>query len=107
VFEIIHYQDEAGRLPFQEWMERLRDKQAKARIAARLRQLEMGNIGDAKAVGEGVIELRIHVGAGYRVYCSPFGQHWIVLLCGGDKGSQTRDIDRAKSFWSEWKRRQP
>ena len=107
MFEIIHYQDEAGRLPFQEWMERLRDKQAKARIAARLRQLEMGNIGDAKAVGEGVIELRIHVGAGYRVYCSPFGQHWIVLLCGGDKGSQTRDIDRAKSFWSEWKRRQP
>ena len=80
---------------------------AKARIAARLRQLEAGNFGDAKPVGEGVTELRIHVGAGYRVYCGMHGQDWIILLCGGDKDSQPKDILRAKALWMEWKRRQP
>jgi putative addiction module killer protein len=87
-------------------MERLRDKLAKARIASRLRQIEEGNLGDAKPVGEGVVELRVHVGAGYRVYCGRYGQHWIVLLCGGDKSSQAKDIGRAKTYWTEWKRRQ-
>jgi putative addiction module killer protein len=106
VFEIVHYQDKAGHFPFQEWMERLRDKQAKVRISSRLRQVESGNLGDAKPVGEGVVELRIDIGAGYRVYCGRYGQHWIVLLCGGDKSSQHNDIERAKSFWLEWKRRQ-
>ena len=106
MFEIVHYQDEALRFPFQEWMERLRDRQAKARIVARLRQLEQGNMGDAKPVGDGVVELRVHVGAGYRVYCGPYGQHWMVLLCGGDKSSQDKDIQRAKTYWAEWKRRQ-
>ena len=106
MFEIVHYQELNGNFPFRQWMERLRDKEAKARIASRLHQLEHENMGDAKAVGEGVLELRIHVGAGYRVYCSHYGQHWIVLLCGGDKSSQTNDIERAKAFWAEWKRRQ-
>lgn len=106
MYEILQYQDEAGRIPFQEWMEHLRDKQAKVRIAARLRQVENGNLGDWKPAGEGVMELRVHVGAGYRVYCGPYGQRWIVLLCGGDKSGQSKDIERAKAFWSEWKRRQ-
>jgi putative addiction module killer protein len=107
VFEIVHYQQPDGSSPFQEWMERLRDKQAKVRIATRLRHLGMGNMGDAKPVGEGVLELRIHAGAGYRVYCARYGEHWIVLLCGGDKSSQSKDIERAKIFWGQWKRRQP
>ncbi|MGA2887918.1 MAG: type II toxin-antitoxin system RelE/ParE family toxin [Terracidiphilus sp.] len=85
----------------------LRDKIAKSRIAARLRQIESGNFGDAKPVGEGVAELRIHVGAGYRVYCGLHGRHWVVLLCGGDKDSQPKDIARAKTLWEQWKRRQP
>jgi len=106
VFEVVHYQDQAGRVPFQEWMDRLRDKRAKARIVARLEQIENGNLGDAKPVGDGVVELRIHVGAGYRVYCAPYGRYWIVVLCGGDKRSQAKDIDRAKDFWARWKRRQ-
>jgi putative addiction module killer protein len=106
VFEIVHYQDKDGRFPFQNWMAHLRDKLAKARIAARLRQLEKGTLGDVRPVGEGVVELRIHVGAGYRVYCGQYGRHWIVLLCGGDKSSQDKDIERAKVAWSEWKRRQ-
>jgi putative addiction module killer protein len=106
VYEIVHYQDEAGHVPFQEWMDRLRDRLAKARIVARLAQLEKGSLGDSKSVGEGVIELRVHIGAGYRVYCGPYGEHWIVLLCGGDKSSQAKDIERAKAFWAKWKRRQ-
>lgn len=106
MFQIVHYQARNGRFPFQEWMERLRDIQAKTRISARLRQLEDGNMGDAKPVGEGVVELRINIGAGYRIYCGRYGQHWIVLLCGGDKSSQAKDIDRAKGFWLEWKGRQ-
>lgn len=107
MFEIVHYQYEDGSFPFQSWMEGMRDKMAKARITMRLRQLEQGNLGDAKSVGEGVLELRIHIGAGYRVYCGRHGQHWIVLLCGGDKSSQNHDILRAQSYWADWKRRQP
>ena len=57
-------------------------------------------------MGEGVIELRVHVGAGYRVYCGRHGKTVVVLLCGGDKGSQTVDIKRAKQWWAEWKERQ-
>ena len=105
--ELVHYQQENGRYPFREWISTLRDKMAKARIVLRLRQIESGNLGDSKSVGEGVIELRIHVGAGYRVYCGRHGQHWVILLCGGDKDSQPSDIARAKAFWAEWKRRQP
>jgi putative addiction module killer protein len=72
----------------------------------RLRQLEHGNLGDMKSVGEGVLEMRIHTGAGYRVYCGRHGQHWIVLLLGGDKSSQAKDIVRAREYWEDWKRRQ-
>jgi putative addiction module killer protein len=55
-------------------------------------------------VGEGVIELRVHVGAGYRIYCGRFGTSLVILLCGGDKSSQFRDIQQAKEFWADWKR---
>jgi len=87
-------------------MENLRDKVAKQRIAKRLRQIEDGNLGDVKAVGEGVLELRIDIGAGYRVYCARYGEIWIVLLSGGDKSTQDKDIAQAKQLWAEWKRRQ-
>jgi putative addiction module killer protein len=107
VIELVYYHEENGRSPFIEWVTALRDKIAKARIATRLRQIESGNFGDAKPVGEGVTELRIHVGAGYRVYCGRRGQDWVILLCGGDKDSQPKDIARAKALWAEWKRRQP
>ena len=107
MIELVYYRDENGHSPFIEWITALRDKMAKARIAARLRQLEAGNFGDAKPVGEGVMELRIHIGAGYRVYCGMRGQDWVILLCGGDKDSQPKDILRAKVLWMEWKRRQP
>lgn len=106
MFEIVHYQRDDGSFPFRLWLSVMRDKLAKARISMRLRQLESGNLGDAKSVGDGVMELRVHMGAGYRVYCGRHGQHWIVLLCGGEKSTQERDIVRAKDYWTDWKRRQ-
>jgi putative addiction module killer protein len=107
VNDLVHYQDGDGKYPFREWVAILRDEVARVRIAMKLRQVEAGNLGDSKPVGEGVIELRIHVGAGYRIYCGRHGHHWIVLLCGGDKDSQSKDIAKAKIFWADWKRRQP
>ena len=67
----------------------------------------MGNFGDCKPVGEGVNELRIDIGQGYRIYFGLRGTVMVILLCGGDKGSQDSDIERAKTFWTDWKRRQP
>ena len=104
--EILHNQDSNGHFPFREWMRKLRDKLAFSRILLRLRQIESGNIGDAQSLGEGVIELRIHVGGGHRVYFARHGEKYILLLCGGDKNSQSKDIEKAKSYWNDWKRRQ-
>jgi len=106
MIELLRYQREDGREPFTEWLNAVRDKVAQVRIRIRLRQVEAGNFGDSEPVGEGVIELRVHVGAGYRVYCGRHGKAVVLLLCGGDKRSQSADIKRAKELWSEWKRRQ-
>lgn len=81
---------------FVDWLDALRDVRAKVRIIARLLGAEAGNLGDAKAVGGGVSEMRVDVGAGYRVYFTHRGATLIVLLCGGDKSSQAADIARAK-----------
>lgn len=106
MIELLRYQRDDGREPFSEWLNGLRDKVAQAHIRIRLRQVQAGNLGDVESVGEGVIELRVHVGAGYRVYCGRYGKTVVLLLCGGDKGSQAADIKRAKDLWAEWKRRQ-
>ena len=81
---------------FDRWLSRLRDRRAVARIAARLDRLASGNPGDAQPVGDGVSELRINYGPGYRVYFIQRGPVLIILLCGGDKSSQDRDIKQAK-----------
>ena len=106
MIELFRYQREDGLQPLTEWLSALRDKVAQARIRVRLRQVQAGNFGDVEPVGDGVSELRIHVGAGYRVYCARHGRTVVILLCGGDKGSQSADIKRAREFWLEWKRRQ-
>jgi putative addiction module killer protein len=80
---------------FAKWLAGLRDSKAKARVLARLEAARLGNLGDAKSVGGGVREMRVHVGPGYRIYFSRRGQVFIVLLCGGDKSTQSRDIARA------------
>ncbi|ERJ39261.1 Phage-related protein [Burkholderia sp. AU4i] len=105
-FELLRYQRDDGREPFTEWLNAVRDKLAQARIRERLRRVQTGNFGDCEPVGEGVIELRVHVGAGYRVYFGRYGGALVLLLSGGDKSSQPDDIWRAKEHWSNWKRRQ-
>lgn len=106
MIELFRYQQANGREPFTEWLNAMRDKIAQARIRVRLRQVQAGNFGDSESVGDGVIELRVHVGAGYRVYCARHGKAVVILLCGGDKRSQPADIKQAKELWVEWKRRQ-
>ncbi|MEK7885554.1 type II toxin-antitoxin system RelE/ParE family toxin [Burkholderia contaminans] len=105
-FELLRYQRDDGREPFTEWLNAVRDKLAQARIRERLRRVQTGNFGDCESVGEGVIELRVHVGASYRVYFGRYGGALVLLLSGGDKSSQPADIRRAKEHWSNWKRRQ-
>jgi len=86
---------------FRAWLETLRDRRAAAKIAARLARLELGNFGDAEPVGEGVSERRIHYGPGYRAYLVQRGEVLVVMLCGGDKSSQHRDIRWAKAMARE------
>ena len=86
---------------FEAWLAALRDVRARARIAVRLRRLSIGNPGDVKSVGEGVSEMRIDYGPGYRVYYRKIGAQIVLLLCGGDKSSQAADIARAKRLAKE------
>ena len=86
---------------FAKWIARLRDTRGRAKIAARIDRLSMGHPGDVRPVGEGISELRIHDGPGYRIYYAQRGTVLIVLLCGGDKSSQSRDIATAKKSAAE------
>ena len=88
---------------FDRWLSRLRDHPAVNRIVARLLAAEDGHLGDVRSVGGGVSEMRIQHGPGYRVYFITRGSNLIVLLCGGDKDSQRRDIERAKRMAKEWR----
>lgn len=86
---------------FTAWLTGLADVQATARIVVRIRRLELGNAGDAKSVGEGVSEMRIDYGPGYRVYFTKRGRSVVILLCGGDKKSQRKDIAAAQKMAKE------
>jgi putative addiction module killer protein len=88
---------------FSDWMARVQDGRAKARIVRRIDRLAAGNPGDVKSVGEGVSELRIDYGPGYRVYFQQRGAILILLLCGGDKRTQDKDIRKAKNLAKDWK----
>ena len=105
MIEIRHYQNAKAKQPFTEWLQALQDQQARARIRIRLDRLSLGNFGDCEPVGGGVIELRIDWGPGYRVYCARLGQMIVLLLCGGDKGTQKKDIKRAKEYFEDYKAR--
>lgn len=83
---------------FDQWLVRLKDVKGKARILARIKSAELGNLGDTESVGDGIREMRIHYGPGYRVYFVQRGRLVIFLLMGGDKSSQARDIRRAKTL---------
>jgi putative addiction module killer protein len=101
MFQLEYYRS-GGHRPFIDWLEQLRDRQARARIQARIARLALGNFGDCKAIGGGVLELRIDWGPGYRVYCARVGQVLILLLCGGDKTTQQKDIENAKTYLQDY-----
>ncbi len=88
---------------FDAWFSRLKDRQARARIAARIDRLTLGNPGDVKPVGSGISEMRIDYGPGYRVYFVQRGSAVVVILCGGDKRTQAADIKRAIKIAADWK----
>jgi putative addiction module killer protein len=103
--ELRHCQAQSGRCPFVEWLGRLVDREARARIEARLAIVAAGSFGDAKPIGNGVMELRIDWGPGYRVYFARDGRVVVLLLCGGDKRTQDKDIKHAKDYFHDYKRR--
>lgn len=88
-----------------DWLKRLRDSQAKIAVVRRVARVELGNFGDHKFCRDGVWELRIDAGPGYRVYYALAGQRVVLLLCGGDKRTQDADIARAATCWQDWQRR--
>jgi len=91
-----------GLVPFDEWFDSLRDLRTQAAVDARLTRVRAGNFGDCKSVGGGVFELRISFGPGLRVYYGLHGRQIVVLLGGGDKRSQARDIRRAQQLWQQF-----
>ncbi len=97
------YQDTHGNEPFEDWLGSIRDKRTLARIDSRLRRVRLGNLGDHRSVGNGVFELRLDFGPGYRIYFGRIGRQVILLLTGGDKSSQTRNIAKAKQYWNDYK----
>jgi putative addiction module killer protein len=103
--EVLRYLTAEGKDVFGEWLVNLHDARAKARIAVRIARLTVGNFGDCKPVGDGVSELRIDYGPGYRVYFGMVGRVCVLLLCGGDKRKQNADIKRAVKYLQDYHRR--
>ena len=101
--EIQLYVTSEGRIPYSEWFDSLRDLNAKFKIEARLERVRRGNVGDYRSVGEGVCELRINYGPGYRIYFGQVGSTIVLLLCGGDKSTQARDIRKAQEYWTDYR----
>lgn len=97
-----YYQTSNGKQPFTEWLMGLKDVIGIAQINKRLERLMQGQRGDSEPVGEGVFELRIHYGPGYRLYYAEQGSELVILLYGGSKGRQQRDIDRAIGYWKDY-----
>ena len=93
-----------GKQPFIEWLTSLRDERAAARVKTRLARARLGNLGSTRPVGDGVQELKIDHGPGYRVYFGQVGNEIVILLCGGDKGDQDEDIKKAKEYWASYKK---
>ena len=104
--EIRNYLTEDERSPFEEWFYNLKDRKARQKIKIRLERLQLGNLGDYKSVGQGVFELRVNYGPGYRIYFGQVGLTIILLLCGGDKNTQSQDIRQAKQYWKDYEKRE-
>ena len=101
---IQNYLTADGIIPFEESLNSLRDNKGKAIIKARIKRVSTGNLGDYRSVGEGVYELKIQFGCGYRIYFAKVGATIVLLLCGGDKSTQEQDIQTAKKYWQDYRR---
>ena len=99
---VVEYIDEHGKNPFRQWLESLKDRKASAIIDARLTRVRMGNFGNCRSVGHGIMELKIDFGPGYRIYFGQAANRVVVLLVGGDKKSQPADIKRSQEYWNDY-----
>lgn len=100
--QILIYADEYDHEPYRNWIDNLKDKKNQQRIRTRIRRLAEGLYGDCHSVGNGILELRIFFGSGYRVYFGEDADNIVILLCGGDKDSQNQDIKNAKEYWKDY-----
>ncbi len=98
------YVTRTGKVPYSRWLSSLKDVRARAVIRVRLNRIRLANFGDCRSVGEGVMELRIDHGPGYRVYFGRVGNRIVLLLCGGDKSTQSKDIELAREYWADYRR---
>lgn len=105
VRRIEYYETPDGKKPVSEWLDSLRDKRAQAKVQIRIDRVSLGNLGYCEPVGEGVMELKIDFGPGYRVYFGQVGAKLVILLCGGDKSTQKKDIKTAHEYWADYRRR--
>jgi putative addiction module killer protein len=101
--QILIYQTPNGEEPYTQWLDSLRDKKAVSLIEVRINRVRLGNFGNHRSVGKGVIELKINFGPGYRIYVGQHGNSSIILLCGGDKKTQDKDIAIARAYWTDCK----
>ncbi len=105
VTHVRHYVTRAGKDVFDDWLSRLPDVRTQAKIAARINRIAAGNFGDCKPLGQGLWELRVDWGPGYRVYYALVGKFCVLLLCGGDKRKQPADIERARTYLKDYRER--
>lgn len=103
--EVEYYETKNGQQPFRDWLLNLKDKEGRQKIKARIARVSLGNLGHCEPVGKGVMELKINFGPGYRVYFGQVGQTLVLLLNGGDKNSQQKDIQQALNYWEDYRRR--
>lgn len=103
--EIRHYLTPDGKDIYIDWLRKLRDMNSRIAIDRRVNRIELGNFGDHKFCRDGVWELRVDVGPGYRVYYAVAGREIVLLMCGGDKRTQSKDIELASEYWQDWQRR--
>lgn len=99
------YRKEDGAIPFSSWMQEIKDRTTRLRIQARIDKVALGNLGSVNSVGQGVHELKIDIGPGFRVYFGNDGKQIILLLLGGDKSSQKKDIQTAQDYWQDFQDR--
>jgi len=100
--KLVFYRDPEGHEPFVQWLESIVDITVRYRVIARLNRVEVGNFGDHASVGGGVFELRLQFGPGYRIYYGEDGNQIVILLCGGSKKGQNKDIRKAKIYWRDY-----